>query len=400
MKNKRRRLGLGAAAVSTVVGGALAISGTGVSAAVPAAARPAHHSRAGTTAVSAGAAFAMTNATSKNEIVRYKRSAQGTLKRVGTTSTRGNGIGVDLDVQGPLRLSEDHHYLYAVNAGSDNVSVFAVHGTSLRFQEKIYAGDEPVSLTIHGDTLYVLDGSVASNSIRGFHRSRNGNLTPIANSSQPLSSPIAVPGDIEFSPNGSLILVTEKVTSTTYSPQTAIDAFAVDSSGVAGPAQRDASAGIRPFALAFRNNSQALVAESFDAQPGRAKVSSYQVNGRQLTPISASVPNNQQDTCWIVITRDGKYAFTANFGSGTISSYAIHDNGSISLQQGSAAFLGSGSQPVDLAQTADSQYLYLLLRGTGAVAQFHIEANGTLTPLGIAGGQLPVADGASGLAAY
>ncbi len=58
------------------------------------------------------------------------------------------------------------------------------------------------------------------------------------------------------------------------------------------------------------------------------------------------------------------------------------------------------SQPVDLALSSDGRYLYLLLRGTGAVAAFRIEGNGSLTSLGIVTGGLPVADGASGLAAY
>ena len=63
-------------------------------------------------------------------------------------------------------------------------------------------------------------------------------------------------------------------------------------------------------------------------------------------------------------------------------------------------FLGATSQPVDLSLNASGQFLYQLLRGTGAVAAFRIEANASLTPLGVVVGGLPVADGASGLAAY
>ncbi len=52
-------------------------------------------------------------------------------------------------------------------------------------------------------------------------------------------------------------------------------------------------------------------------------VSSYQVspNG-SLAVSSGSIPNQQTDTCWIVITNNGRYPYTPNFGSGTISSYA------------------------------------------------------------------------------
>ncbi len=57
----------------------------------------------------AGAVFAMTNATSGNEIVVYSRASDGSLERLNRrVSTRGLGIGVDTDTQGPLRLSDDH----------------------------------------------------------------------------------------------------------------------------------------------------------------------------------------------------------------------------------------------------------------------------------------------------
>ncbi len=407
MATQRRRIGISIAAlgIAATTGLATGVAGVGGATASPASlgagtadrvvAAPSHR-----LAVGEGAAFAMTNATKKNEIVRYRRAADGTLTRVGTTSTRGLGIGVDLDTQGPLRLSQDHKYLYAVNAGSDDVSVFRVNGTKLTFKQKVYAGDEPTSLTINRNRLYVLDGSVASNSIRGFKRDCHGRLKALKGSIQPLSSPIAVPGDIEFSPNGRLILVTQKTTANTLSPAIALDAFKVDRNGVAGPAKRDRSHGVRPFSLAFNGNKQVLVTEAFDASEGKSAVSSYKVGGTKLAVNSGSVGNHQTDTCWIVVTKNGRYAYTANFGSGTISSYRIANGGKVTLKRGAAATLPTGSQPVDLAQTDDSGYLYLLLRGAGSVAQFKIGATGALLPIGTDKGGLPVADGASGLAVY
>lgn len=349
-----------------------------------------------------GAAFAMTNRSTGNQIITYRRAADGALTRLGSISTRGLGIGTDLDTQGPLRLSADHHYLYAANAGSDDITTFAVTGTHLRFLQKVYAGDEPNSLTLHGNLLYALDGSVAGNGIRGFRIAANGRLTPLRNSFRLLSSPIAVPGQVTFSPDGQLLLVTEKTTNVVLSPASAIDAFRVDRFGLPSAVpKRDASHGIRPFSLAFRQNGQLLVAESFDATPGRAAVSSYQVTSAgALTVTSGSVRNHQTDSCWIVITKDRRHAFTANFGSGTISSYGLSATGRVRLINGKAAFLGTLSQPVDLAFNADNHYLYLLLRGTGGVATFSIDHDGGLHPRGVVTGGLPVADGASGLAVY
>ena len=349
-----------------------------------------------------GAAFAMTNRSTDNEIISYRRAANGALTRVGSMSTRGNGIGTDLDTQGALRLSADNRFLYAANAGSDDVTVFSVNGTQLTFLQKVYAGDEPNSLTINGNLLYVLDGSVAGNGIRGFRRTADGTLTPLPFSFRLLSSPIAVPGQVEFSPNGRFLLVTQKTTNVLLTPPDAIDVFRVLPGGLTLPMpKRMASNGLRPFSLAFRNDSQLLVVESFNAADGASAASSYRLtdNGT-LEVISGSIPNQQTDTCWVVITKDGRYAFTANFGSGTISSYRFAPNGQVVLVEGNAAFLGMDSQPVDLALSADSRYLYLLLRGTGGVASFRIQDDGGLSPLGVVTGGLPVADGASGLAVF
>jgi len=213
----------------------------------------------------AGAVFAMTNATAGNEIVVYNRFSNGTIDRIRNVSTRGLGIGVDTDTQGALRLSQNNRFLYAVNPGSDDVTVFEVDGTRLKFIQKIYAGDQPLSLTLSGNLLYVLNGSVAGNGIRGFRVARNGTLIPLPDSFRLLSSPIAVPGEVRFSPDGQVILVTHKTTNVLLSPQNAIDAFTIGADGYASAMPiRNGSFGLRPFSLAFRNDGKLIVVESFN----------------------------------------------------------------------------------------------------------------------------------------
>ncbi len=350
----------------------------------------------------AGAVFAMTNATEGNEIVAYNRYSNGTIDRVRSVSTRGLGIGVDLDTQGGLRLSANNRFLYAVNAGSDDVTVFEVDGTRLRLIQKIYAGDQPVSLTLTDNLLYVLNGSVAGNGIRGFRIARNGALTPLPDSFRDLSSRIAVPGNIQFSPNGRIILVPHKVTNELIAPFRIIDAFTIGADGYASQMPMpNASNGIRPFSLAFRGDGKLVAVESFNAVDNRSAASSYQLNADgTLSLISGSVANAQTDVCWVVITDDGRYAFTSNFGSGTISSYRFDTSGALTLINGAAASLGDTTQPVDSSLSRGGRFLYQLLRGAGAVAAFRIENNGSLTALGVVAGGLPVNDGASGLAAY
>ncbi len=347
-----------------------------------------------------GAVFAMTNRAGNNEVVAFSRAPDGTLTQTGRYSTRGNGIGVDFDAQGGMRLSSDHRYLYACNPGSGDFTVFAVNGSSLQFLQKIYAGDQPLSLAISRNLLYVMDGSVASTQITGFTVGANGALTPLPNSTKMLSLPIAVPGEIQFSPDGKVLVVTQKVSSTIGFT---LDVFQIDASGLPSDAIANQSCGPRPFAEAFRNDGRLFVIKSGLPVMNNAGVSSYSLNqGGTLSAITGSAKNGQTDGCWIVITNDQQYAYTANFISGTISSYRLGADGSAVLIEGAAASTGLMSQPTDLGFSADTRYLYNLLRGTGGIAAFRVEANGSLTQLGLfgVGGGLPVADGASGLASY
>ncbi len=135
-----------------------------------------------------------------------------------------------------------------------------------------------------------------------------------------------------------------------------------------------------------------------DDQPQhRQPISSDRVSSKgSLNVRSGSVRNDQTDTCWIVIINDDRYAYTANSGSGTISSYRVKATGQVRLVEGKAAFLAITSEPVDL-DLAGSYYLYLLLR---AVAAVRVQDDGGLSPRGVVRGALPVADGASGLAVY
>lgn len=351
----------------------------------------------------AGAVFAMNNVAADNAIVAFSRDSNGMLKQVGEYSTGGHGQGVDFDTQGGLRLGADNRFLYAVSPADDLVTVFCVHGAKLTKVQTIYAGDQPLSITISKEGYaYVLDGSVASTGIFGFKiSSHDGTLSPITNATIPLSTPIGVPGDIEFSPDGHTIVVTNKVGST-------LDVFAVDEQGKASasPMTTIASSGIRPFAATFFKDFLYVIESGLPALKNAA-LSTYRLNNGSapsLTAITKAERNEQTDGCWVVVTPDGKWAYTANFVSGSISSYGLSENGTATLLNGTAALPGGmGSQPVDLALSSDGRFMYNLLRGSGAVVGFEIEPDGSLNQIGDLAGKgraIPAMDGASGLAAY
>jgi 6-phosphogluconolactonase (cycloisomerase 2 family) len=118
-----------------------------------------------------------------------------------------------------------------------------------------------------------------------------------------------------------------------------------------------------------------------------------------LSAISASVSTLGAATCWQAVTPDGRFVYTSNAGSATISGFSIAANGVLTPLSGTVvATLPSGSTNLDIAISADGKFLYTMNSGTGTVNIFGINQDGTLTSLGDVGG-LSASAGMNGIAA-
>src|SRR5437660_7834359 len=134
-----------------------------------------------------GAVFALTNQVAGNSVAIYVRAADGTLTWAGSVATGGTGAGSGLGSQGALALSDDGRWLFAVNAGSNDISAFRVSPRGLTLTSRVASGGvRPISLTAHGDVLYVLNAGGDGN-ISGFTVGGGGALTAIAGSTRPRS---------------------------------------------------------------------------------------------------------------------------------------------------------------------------------------------------------------------
>src|SRR5688572_3758072 len=204
---------------------------------------------------SSGAVYTMTNAASGNEVVAFRRAANGSLSMMKTYPTDGLGSGAGLGSQGAIALSQNGRWLFVVNAGSNDVSVFAVKGRQLELMGVFDSGGEmPISLTSHDGLLYVLNAGGSGN-ISGFRIRENGSLEPLAGSTQPLSNggtgDSPMPAQISFDPEGEILVVTEKATNliVTYRVRR----------GIAGPPRTNPSAGETPFGFAFDPSEHLIV---------------------------------------------------------------------------------------------------------------------------------------------
>jgi 6-phosphogluconolactonase len=338
-----------------------------------------------------GAVYALTNALSGNAVAVWNRSSDGTLTPAGSYPTGGAGIAAGLGSQGALVLSQNHQWLFAVNAGSNDISSLRVDRDGLALISRIASGGErPTSLTVSGDLLYVLNAGGDGN-ITGFSVGIDGTLAPLAGSTRALSGNATSPAQVQFSPNGSLLLVAERATQT-------IDAYVVGADGQASGPVINHSSGAVPFGFAFGKREQVFFSEAGGGQNGLSAASSYRVDANgNLTVVTGSAPTYQGAACWLVVTNDGRYAYTANAASDSISGFAIGADGSLSLITPDGRTGTAGAGATDMALSVDSQFLYVRNSRAGTISAFAVQAGGSLQALGDTNG-LPA--GSAGLAAY
>jgi 6-phosphogluconolactonase (cycloisomerase 2 family) len=323
--------------------------------------------------------FVQTDNTAGNQVVAYDRADSGTLTLANTYNTGGfggvlNGSVVDhLASQGSLTYDHGNALLYAVNAGSNTVSVFSVDGDQLTLRQVIDSGGTfPVSVTASGDLVYVLNAQDGG-SVSGY-RAAGGKLHPIEGSVRSLGLTIPTdtsqfthtPGQVAFSPDGSQVIVTTKATTN------AIDVFAVRSNGrLSDSPVANSEPGTVPFAVSFDAAGHLVVAEA-----GTNALAAFTLNSDGTITLIDAVPSGQPATCWIASAQG--YFFASNAGGPSESGYQTGANGQLTLVGSTTTDPGT----VDASASTGGQFLYIQTGKNGIVDEFTVHANGTLTPIG------------------
>jgi 6-phosphogluconolactonase (cycloisomerase 2 family) len=319
--------------------------------------------------------YVQTNNAERNEVIAFDRSEDGRLEPLGSFDTGGRGTGKPhLASQSSVALSGDGAWLLVANAGSDELSLFAVEREGLRLSGRAASGGSaPTSVAERNGLVYALNNGGVPN-ISGFTVS-DGELTPLEGSTRALSGD-ADPAQIAFSPDGKTLVLTERGTNS-------ISAFAVDERGYADGPATIPSSGATPYGFDFANGS-VVVTEAFGGEIGKAAASSYALTGSgQLAPVSASVGDTRSEVCWAATTKDGRFAYVTNFGDGTISSYRISEGGSLDLHEAIAASTRLGEPGVrDEAISRDGRFLYAIDADAQRVFGWTIAADGGLSPIG------------------
>jgi 6-phosphogluconolactonase (cycloisomerase 2 family) len=378
--------------------GALAVATTALTFAVAAgpagaAARPHFDHHQSGFGWSSHAVFVQTDNTAGNAVAVYDREPGGTLTAAGTYPTGGlggvlQGSVVDhLASQNSLVYDRASGLLFAVNAGSDTISTFAVDGDHLALRQVISSGGTyPVSIAVHDGVVYVLN-ALNGGSVNGYYLVGE-HLFPIPGSERSLNLGVAsgatqfvmTPGDIAFTPDGNQLLVTTKANTN------AIDVFGVGPFGeLSATPTVNSEPGDVPFALAFEPNNQVAVGEA-----GADAVGTFALSANGTLTSLSSVATGQKATCWLV--GDGPWLFAGNAGSGDESSVLDSNSGALSLTATTATDPGT----VDAAVSPSGHYLYVQTGLNGIVDEFQVGNAGSLTQVGSV--TVPNAVGGEGIA--
>lgn len=106
-----------------------------------------------------------------------------------------------------------------------------------------------------------------------------------------------------------------------------------------------------------------------------------------LTPLVNQILATDDDPVDMVFHPSGNYAYILSKGNGIIRTYAVAANGALSFVNGGS--LLAGSQPTSIEITDDGNNVYVM-SATQNIAQFSVNGNGTLAPLGTPSAQYPM----------
>jgi 6-phosphogluconolactonase (cycloisomerase 2 family) len=336
--------------------------------------------------------FVLNDDPAGNAVIAYDRTGTGALVEAGRYPTGGAGgalAGAVVDhtaSQGALAYDRAANLLYAVNPGSDTVTMFSVSGDRLVRRQVLSSGGAfPVSIAVHGNQVYVLDARDGG-SVQGYIRvGSHLVLVPEWHRDlglDPHQTPevTSTPGQVVFSPDGHQLLITTK------NGGNSIDVFAVGPLGPSATPTVHPLPGAVPFGVTFDEQGHLVVTEA-----GPSTVATFALGGDgTLTPL-AEASTGQVASCWVVAA-DGEL-YVSNTGSGSVSTYSVAGDGALTADGTTATDAGT----VDAAVSSDGRFLYVQAGAAGQVDAFRIGAHGALTPLGSV--TVPGAVGGEGIVA-
>jgi WD40 repeat protein len=377
----------------------------------------------------AGHLYMETNET-RNAIIHYHRSANGTITEVERVPTGGAGSGVFRPIYeangpnafegaGSVILTSDRRFLFATNGGDNSVSSFSVSKDGrLKLLDFKPTGNavtgksgtaKSLAYCPSNGTLYVLH-SFGPDHIRLMSVNSEGKLTarPERYSVNTQDKTDRVSTMAVLSPDEKLLLVdinfderpsanpdgTPKFVLANERDPDGLVIFPVGGDGTLGAPSFHDAGGAAPFYIAFLHGRPNTFLNGIAAGNGFV-MSSIDAGGRigngPLVPIATSA-GKPSELCWLAISPDDRSVFATSFGYSNISSYHVDgDEVSIAKDPACPRVPGDGtfraingtvsSGPSDNWITPDGAYLYQIYGNASKLVGYATQPDGSLTEI-------------------
>jgi 6-phosphogluconolactonase (cycloisomerase 2 family) len=332
----------------------------------------------------------------QNAVLAFRQDENGGLHQIGTFDTGGTGqvnlpkvIGPD-DSSQEVVATPDGRFLFAVNQGSGSVTSFRIDrdGGLDKIGTFDSGGVQPDSLAVIDGRLYVSNrgdsavghpGTVAPN-LTAFTVEDDGSLTPLPGST--VTFPVDTsPSQNLVSRDGRFLFADVFGVPGSTAPQANTFApFQVQSDGTLKLAPGgNVGAPVTPdLLLGSAVNPKLNIIYAGLTGANEIGVFTYDETGR-LSFVTA-VPDQGAAACWATVSADGKFLYTADTGSNSVSVFSLADPlRPVQIQ----SFTLGGPQappgaPAGQRQTADFQLalspdghsLYVIGQSTNATGSF------------------------------
>jgi 6-phosphogluconolactonase (cycloisomerase 2 family) len=332
-----------------------------------------------------------------NTVSAFSVSPSGALTLLPGSPFLTGGIGTanGYYASNRIAISAGDNFLFASNAGSNDVSVFRINrltgALSLVEGSPFATGGSGelggIALSPTPDGRFLMAGNSDSSNVTVFAISRGGALSPIEGSPFPAQSP---PDGIKVSPNGKFLAVAE------------FNANQIEMFGIS-PNGSLASLGAYPGVAVAGGGIAGVDIDCYprllydaEGSAGDTIVEGYSVSNKgALTPVPGSPfePGVGQNSNVVLLgySRGQKTLYVSNQSSETITAFGVSFNGSLSLLAPPFA-MNRADQPSGMATSRDGRLLYAANRNS-MISVFSVGEGGMLTE--VAGS--PFSTGQSGL---
>ncbi|GAB3475510.1 beta-propeller fold lactonase family protein [Nocardiopsis coralliicola] len=327
-----------------------------------------------------GMVYVLDNA-EENTVTAYKPTNDGSLRPAGSTPTGGAGTGEPAESQGALQLSPDGKWLFAVDAGSREVSVLRTGDGAPEAVHRVRMDEgTPVSIDATASRLVVLTaGGGADPAVHSYAVDGEGKPAP-AGQPQPINAADAEPTQVALSSDGRSAVVAERATDT-------LTTYDVAENGELSAPRTLPSSGSEPFGLAFSPSDPELLVSTAGAGDGTA--AAYTVRAGSLESQGEAIGAGVRDPRGAALSSDG-HVYVAGHGSGTLAPMEVTASGPEPMGDPVEA----GPNTFDVALNEEAGSVYAL--ADDGIHTYAVNPDGTLTGGGITALAAPAAGIAAG----